>query len=165
LSGLQRQLSEESAKKFAAPKLQLGYLTEKQFRILELRSRGFSQIEIARELNLSRASVSMIEGRAKKKVEKAKQTLKICNLIQTQHDITIEAGVRLLEIPMLVLQAADREGIHLRSNMVDILKMIKSRASNSLSPEGRTIKKLALSFNERGKLSFQSPENAHNSPS
>jgi HTH-type transcriptional regulator, fmd operon transcriptional regulator len=146
---LQRQLVEA---KFPISKSFLGSLTEKQFRILSLRSRGFSQSEIAGELKLSRASVSMIERRARKKIEQAKQTIKIYNLVQTQHDVTIEVGTRLLEVPMVVLKEADRAGIHLKSNMVEILRIVKSRASDSLSQDGRTIKKISFSFNERGKL-------------
>ena len=163
MSGLtiqQRQPIEESAPKFPISKSALGSLTEKQFRVLSLRSRGFSQSEIAHELNLSRANVSMIEGRAKKKIEKARQTLKVYNLLQTQRDVSIETGTRLLEIPMLVLKEADRAGIHLRSNMVEILRIVKGQASDFLSPDGRTIKKMVFSFNERGKLSFKTLENA-----
>lgn len=97
----------------------------------------------------------MIEGRARRKIEKARQTIKIYNLISTQHDVSIKEGTRLMEIPMLVLKEADHAGIHLRSNMVDILRIVKNQARDSLSPEGRTIKKMAFSFNERGKLSLQ----------
>jgi HTH-type transcriptional regulator, fmd operon transcriptional regulator len=44
---------------------------------MELRSRGFTQLETAKKLGTSRANVSMIECRAKKKLEKARETLRI----------------------------------------------------------------------------------------
>ncbi len=155
-SSIQERLTEESESKFPSSSTRYGSLTDKQFRVLSLRLRGFSQREIAHELKMSRASVSMIEGRARKKIEEAKQTLKMYGLIQTQHTVTIKPGVRLLEIPMLVLKEADRLEIHLRSNMVEILRLVKSRAGECLSSDGRTNKKIVLSFNERGKLSFKS---------
>jgi Tfx family DNA-binding protein len=100
----------------------------------------------------------MIERRARKKIEKASQTVKIYNLIQTQHKVFIEAGTRLLEIPMLILKEADQAGIHLTSNMVEILRIVKRQANDSLGSDGRTVSIMQFSFNERGKLSFQPVE-------
>jgi HTH-type transcriptional regulator, fmd operon transcriptional regulator len=156
-STIEEHISEESvSEKFPSPGTRYGSLTEKQFRVLSLRLRGFSQSEIAHELKMSRSSVSMIEGRARKKIDEAQQTLKMYSLIQTQHMVTIEPGIRLLEIPMIVLKEADRLEIHLKSNMVEILRVVKNRAGDCLSSDGRTIKKMVFSFNERGKLSLES---------
>ena len=130
-----------------------GFLTEKQFRVLALRSRGFSQQEIANELGMSRAGVSMLEGRARKQVERARQTLRLYEMTQTQPKVTIGVGTRLQQIPMVVLREADRFHIHLRSNMVEILRMVKKHKRGSLS-NGRTTEKITFSFNERGRLSL-----------
>jgi TFX-like DNA-binding protein len=58
----------------------------------------------------------------------------------------------LQQIPMIVLQEADKHGIHLRSNMVEILRMVKKLKANSLGTDGRINEKLIFNFNERGKL-------------
>ena len=131
----------------------IGFLTEKQFRVVSMRSSGYSQREIGTELGLSRAAVSMLESRARKQVERARQTLRMYELAtKAQHEISIEIGTRLQQIPMLVLQEADRSKIHLRSNMVEILRMVKRQRSSCLNEDGRTTQKLVFSFNERGKL-------------
>jgi HTH-type transcriptional regulator, fmd operon transcriptional regulator len=144
---------ESTERLFARSSSQLGFLTEKQFRVLSLRSRGYSQQEIAFELGLSRASVSMIEGRAKKQIELARQTLRMFKITQTHHKITVAQGTRLQQIPMEVLREADRYGIHLRSNMVDILRIVKKRKSDILK-DGRISDKIMFTFNERGKVTL-----------
>ncbi len=131
-----------------------GFLTERQFRVLNLRSRGYLQREIARELGISRAGVSLLERRARKRVELARQTLKMYDLAtRQQHKVTIEVGTRLQQIPMVVLHEADRFRVHLRSNMVEILRMVKKLKEDCLA-DGRTTERIVFSFNERGKLSL-----------
>ena len=133
----------------------LGFLTRKQFQILCLRNRGYYQREIASELHLSRSSVSMIEARARRQIKKARQTLRICELAraQIQHIVTIEKGTHLQKIPMIVLQEADIFDIHVRKNMVEILRLVKRSKADCLSA-GKTSKKISFSFNERGILSL-----------
>ena len=133
----------------------MGFLTEKQFVILTLRAKGYSQGEIAAELHMTRSSVSMIEGRARQQVERARHTLRLFELTQTQRTVAIEIVTRLQQIPLIVLQEADKHSIHLRKNMVDILRMVKKEKREALSPEGRTTKRILFSFNERGKLSLK----------
>jgi len=129
-----------------------GFLTEKQSRVLFLRSRGFTQLEIAKQLKMSRASVSMIEGRARRQVIRARQTVQYFELVEKQYEVTVSSGVRVQQIPMVVLQEADKQGIHLRSNMVEILRLIKKMKASYLGADGRLSEKLLFRFNERGKL-------------
>ena len=136
------------------PKKRYGFLTEKQSRILFLRSRGFTQLEIAKQMKISRASVSMIEGRARKQVIRARQTIHYFEAVQKQYEVVVNSGVRLQQIPMIVLQEADKHGVHLRSNMVEILRTVKKIKSNMLGTDDRLTEKLEFRFNERGKLSL-----------
>lgn len=133
----------------------MGFLTEKQFRVLLLRSRGYTQKETASELHLSRSSVSMVEARARKQIERARQTLKLFQMTQTQHTVVIPLDTHLQQIPLVVLQKADKYNIHLRRNMVEILRMVKKEKPDALSEDGRTVKKIFFSFNERGKVSLR----------
>jgi|ERR1700733_10790237 len=149
-----QRLGDKSNEQEFASQSRYGFLTEKQFLVLSLRSKGYTQREIAFELNTSRASVSMLEGRAKKQVVLARQTLRMYNLTQTQHIVTIEPGTRLQKIPLIVLLEADKFQIHLRSNMVEILRMVKKQKPDSWSPDGKTIEEIAFKFNERGKISL-----------
>jgi HTH-type transcriptional regulator, fmd operon transcriptional regulator len=95
----------------------------------------------------------MIEARAKMQIERARQTLRMYKLTQSQHKVCIVTGTRLQQVPMVVLQEADRFGVHLRSNMVEILRMVKKR-KGALMTDGRTSEKIVFSFNERGKVSL-----------
>ncbi len=52
-----------------------GPFNEKQWKILKLRARGFTQRETAKKLGTSRANVSMIECRLRRKLEKARETV------------------------------------------------------------------------------------------
>jgi HTH-type transcriptional regulator, fmd operon transcriptional regulator len=131
-----------------------GFLTEKQSRILYLRSRGFTQLEVAKQLKMSRASVSMIEGRARRQVLRSRQTIQYFELVERQYEISVSPGVRLQQIPMVVLQEADKHGIHLRRNMVEILRIVKKTKADSLGADSRLSEKLLFRFNERGKLTL-----------
>jgi HTH-type transcriptional regulator, fmd operon transcriptional regulator len=149
-----QQQNEASWQRFSMPG-NLGFLTEKQYRVLSLRSKGYTQQEIAIELHTSRANVSMLEGRAKKQVKLARQTLSVFELSQSQYVVTIEPGIRLQKVAMIVLLEADKFQIHLQSNMVEILRMVKKQKPNSWSSDGITVEKIIFNFNERGKLSLQ----------
>ncbi len=111
-------------------------------------------MEIGKELKMSRASVSMIEGRAKKQVLRARQTVQYFELVQKQYEVLVNSGTRLQQIPMIVLQEADRREIHLRCNMVEILRMVKKLKAECLGSNGRLTESLVFRFNERGKLSL-----------
>ena len=52
---------------------------------MELRARGFTQLETAKKLGTSRANVSMIECRAKKKLKKARETLRIYDILHSSY--------------------------------------------------------------------------------
>ena len=131
-----------------------GFLTEKQSHILFLRLSGYTQLEIARELRISRASVSMIEGRARRQILRAKQTVQYFDQIQRQYEVKVDSGTRLQQIPMIVLQEADSRKIHLRSNMVEILRLVKKSKANCLGADGRLIGAIEFRFNTRGKLTL-----------
>ena len=136
------------------PNSKFGFLTAKQSQIIEMRSKGFTQEEVASTFSMSRASVSMLEARARRRVAMARETLEFYKqLTKNQYKITIPIGTRLEKIPVIVLMEADRKGIHIQSNMVTILRKVKKERSDNLS-NGVSIKKIVFAFNERGRLSI-----------
>ncbi len=128
-----------------------GLLNQRQFRILKLRTQGLSQQEAAREIGTSRANVSMIESRARKKVERARETLQAYESIQTYHVITVEKGTKLVDVPSMVLLTGDKYHLHVQSNLVEIVRMVKSVKPGCLK-DGKTIREIKFRLNERGKL-------------
>jgi Tfx family DNA-binding protein len=111
-------------------------------------------METGRELKTSRANVSMIELRAKKKVERARETLRAYESTLTNHSVRVETGSRPQDIPSIVLREGDRFGIHIQSNIVDIIRMTRAIRPSCLT-NGRTTRTLKFVFNQRGKLSVE----------
>ena len=110
-----------------------------------------TQNETARELRTSRANVSMIEHRARKKIELARQTLREYQSTLTDHEVRIAKGMRVYDIPPMVLRAGDGAGIHIRANIVDMMRMVKEIRPRCVD-RGRTSKAVLLVFNQRGRL-------------
>ena len=50
-------------------------LTSKEIQVLELRSKGLTQKEVAKKLGISQAAVSHFEKNALRKIDEAKKTL------------------------------------------------------------------------------------------
>jgi Tfx family DNA-binding protein len=126
-------------------------LTESQFQVLQLRGRGLTQEETARLLRTTRANVSMIEFRAKRRVADARRTLEVYQSTLIEHSVRIPKGTRFYEIPAMVLKEGDRWGIHLQSNLVDIIRMVRQVRPSCLD-NGRTNRSVQFSFNPAGKL-------------
>jgi Tfx family DNA-binding protein len=126
-------------------------LTESQFQVMSLRGRGLTQAETAKELKTTRANVSMIELRARRRVAEAKKTIETYQSTLVEHSVRIPKGTRFYEVPVLVLKEGDRWGIHLQSNLVDIIRMVRQTNPTCLK-EGRTNRVISFSFNPAGKL-------------
>ena len=131
--------------------MKLGFLNQRQYRILKLRARGFTQLETAKELGITRANVSMIESRARKKIQKARETLETYDSLQSSHIIFVEKGLKLAEVPLAVLHEGDRRHIHVQSDLVEIVRLVRA-IKPSCVKDGKIIRKVTIKMNERGKL-------------
>jgi Tfx family DNA-binding protein len=132
-----------------------GLFNQKQLKILKLRARGFTQLETARELGTTRANVSMIEWRARKKLDKARETIQAYEALQSSHRVLVGKGTRLAELPLIVLHEGDKHRIHIRSDIIEIIRLVKA-IRPSVVREGKTIRELEFKINERGKLEVSS---------
>jgi Tfx family DNA-binding protein len=112
-----------------------------------------SQSETARELHTTRANVSMIEHRARTNVERAKDTISAFQSTLTNHLVIVPKGTRAYDIPSFVLREGDRSGIHLQSNIVEIVRMVKEANPPCLA-SGKTNRRLSFVFNQKGKLTL-----------
>ena len=115
-----------------------------------------TQKEVAKELKTTRANVSMIELRARRKVELARGTVEAYQGTLAEHSVRVPKGTRFYEIPPLVLREGDRWGIHLRSNLVDIIRMVRTIHPTCLEG-GRTVRAITFSFNPAGKVRIGRP--------
>ena len=133
-----------------------GGFTEAQYRVLACRGKGMTQQETAEELETTRANVSMIELRARRKVLLARETLEAFQSTRTDHVLRVPKGTRFYEIPSVVLREGDRRGIHLQSNIVDIVRMVKGSRPSCLHA-GKTTRSVFFVFNRAGKLRLGNP--------
>lgn len=115
------------------------FLTEAQRRVLELRSRGLTQAEIARMFKTSRANISILEKRARDNIDRAKRTLDFVKHLRAPVVVRVRPGEDLLGLPKRILRAADAAGLKLTKSYVDLLTEIREKARDKL--EGRAVRK------------------------
>ena len=128
-----------------------GVLTKKQLKILELRSKGLTQRETARKLGTTRANVSMIEWRARRRLAKARETIRAYEMMREDFKVEIREGTKLAEVSAKILKACDKRHVHLRSTVVDIIHVIKSLKPDCIR-EGRVSRKILLRVDRDGNL-------------
>src|SRR5271157_4260706 len=102
------------SKQHVAPKANRGILTIEQFLVLKYRARGFTQLQTANSLGMTRANVSMVESRAKRKIANAKATIRAYDSLFVKQYVMVPKGTRLQQLPSMVYGAADRQRIHLK---------------------------------------------------
>jgi Tfx family DNA-binding protein len=129
------------------------FLTERQKRVLDLRLQGYTQDRIARLLNTSRVNVSVIEKRAHQNIDKARATLVEWGQLQALVSVTIEQDTDVMAIPRIIFNEADRAGIKIHENTLDIITQIHETIPDVV--EHRRVKRPFVVFiNRSGEISF-----------
>jgi hypothetical protein len=106
------------------------FLSEKQWQVLQLRSQGYTQKEIAQRLGTSRENVSILEKRARENVERARETLALYESLEAIR-IPVLRGTDLFSLPEEVLRQADRHGIRVLHSKTDLIGLLRRhRASH-----------------------------------
>ncbi|MHC1567438.1 MAG: Tfx family DNA-binding protein [Candidatus Syntropharchaeia archaeon] len=102
------------------------FLTEEQIEVLRLRELGLTQREIAERLGTTRENVSIIEKRGRTNIERCRETLREWDRIRAPIVVRIEKGTDVFDIPDLIFREADRNGIKVRSNKLEIIASIQN---------------------------------------
>lgn len=113
------------------------FLTESQARVLELRSKGLTQSDIANKLKTSRANICILERRAKENIAKAQRTLKFAAKLQAPVVLKVKPSDDILEVPKLLFKAADAAKIRVKLSTPHIIAIIQKATSGKL--HGRTV--------------------------
>ncbi len=108
-----------------------GFLTPRQMEVLKLRAQGYSQEEIAKLLGTSRENITIIEKRAREKVEKARVTIKVFESLKPI-EVTIPSSLNLFSAPQVIFQAADRHGIKVRYNSTTVVGILRRKAGDKI---------------------------------
>ncbi|MEM4484791.1 MAG: Tfx family DNA-binding protein [Sulfolobales archaeon] len=100
------------------------FLTDKQIEVLKLRSRGFTQREIAKIMSSSRENISTIERRAFNKLLKALSTLEAYIEILSISQVEISEGTSVKEATEKIFREANRSGVKLKETMPRLMDLI-----------------------------------------
>ncbi len=130
------------------------FLTERQIFVLRMRSKDLSQQEVSEILGTTRSNVSILEKRALQNVERAKNTLRQWTMIQAPVSVTVPEGTDVFEVPGRVFQEADRKGVRLSLNSLDLIVRLRSEAPQVLKKRV-VIRDLEIFVTENGEVLVQ----------
>jgi Tfx family DNA-binding protein len=109
------------------------FLTKRQVMVLRLRQSGLTQEEIARRIKTTRANVSLIEKRARENIDRSRETLKEWESIVSPVRVVIKKGTDVIKVPEMVFGEADKQGIHVKSNSLDLITRLKKEKGGVIS--------------------------------
>lgn len=127
------------------------FLTEEQLRVLKLRAKGMTQVEIAKKLGTSRSNIHSLEKRAKRNIDRARKTLELAKKVQSPVTVKIGINEDILEGVEKFFTKADEAGIHVSSDTPELISKIREEAEDKL--EGRrAIKNIELCLTSEGEV-------------
>jgi Tfx family DNA-binding protein len=129
------------------------FLTKRQIMVLRLRQAGMTQEEIARRIKTTRANVSLIEKRARENIDRSRETLKEWESIISPVRVAIKKGTDVIKVPDIVFAEADKAGIHVKLNSLDLITRIKKEKGSIIS--NRTlIEDMEIDITDAGEVSI-----------
>lgn len=108
-----------------------GLLTERQLEVLQLRRRGLSYAEIAEKLGTTPENIMILEKRAMRNIELAKATLEFACSGGGGARIELKPGTRMVDIPRIVMDEADKIGLKLKADFVRIYNEIRFKVGRT----------------------------------
>ncbi len=100
-----------------------GFLTERQLEILRMRRAGMGYEEIARSIGTTRENVMILEKRALRNIRMAKETLELAASVAGA-EVVVPRGRRLVDVPSIVVDAANSRGVKLSLNMPTLMAQL-----------------------------------------
>jgi Tfx family DNA-binding protein len=110
-----------------------GSLTKIQLEVLRLRMTGLTQEEVATKLGTTRQNISLVERRARRNLEKAKETITAYRKLRTVATVTLPPTTHLVDVPRMLIDAADLAGVRISVDFSLIYKELKHDAKDSVS--------------------------------
>ena len=126
--------------------------------VLRLRLSGVSQEEIASRFGTTRQNISMIERRGRRNLRLAEETIRVYKKIITATSVKVEENTHLVDIPRLVLDAADKAGVKLRADFTRIYKEIRFKVPGCMSGV-KVIKPITILILKDGDIEVVPAEN------
>jgi Tfx family DNA-binding protein len=128
-----------------------GLLTEPQLTVLRLRLTGMSQVEIGGRLKTTRQNISIIERRGRRNLKLAEDTLREFKKLNLATSVKLKPGIHMVDIPRLVVDAADKANIKLKADFTRIYNEIRFKASECVRGT-KVIKPITVLILENGDI-------------
>jgi Tfx family DNA-binding protein len=129
-------------------------LTQRQWRVLQLRATGLTQNQVAKRLRTSRENISIIEHRAHANVKAAKATLAAMEQLSESRELVIPSGASIFEVVSMVLLRADVLRTKLRVSADSILASIRSKCKGRIRGHHLTAA-IRITVREDGAISIR----------
>jgi len=105
-----------------------GLLTKAQVEVLKLRLMGLTQEEIASKFGTSRQNIAIIGKRGRRNLKLAEETIRVYEKITTAASVRVKPDTHMVDIPRLVIDAADKAKVKLRADFTRIYNEIRFKA-------------------------------------
>jgi Tfx family DNA-binding protein len=128
-----------------------GALTKTQIEVLRLRIAGLTQEETANRLGTTRQNISLVERRAKNNLKKAEETLAAYRRLSTVASITIPSSTHMVDVPRMLIDAADSAGVRISGDFSLVYKELKHSAGDNISGS-RIIKPIRVDVLKDGNI-------------
>ncbi len=109
-------------------KYTIGFLTEHQAKVLVLKNKGYSCRQIASKLGVSHQNIALTLKKVLKNIRRARETIIFYELVSSPIKIIVRPGVKLVEIPKIVIEEADKKNIRVKADFTLIYKLIRFKA-------------------------------------
>lgn len=100
------------------------HLTKRQLEVLVMRNRGLSISKIASELGTTRSNVGALIKKAKRNIEKSRNTLRLIKTLDWPLKVKFSAGTNIYRACEDVFQTADQKKIKISHNYSDLVRKI-----------------------------------------
>jgi hypothetical protein len=105
-----------------------GLLTKAQAEVLKLRLKGLTQEEIASKFGTTRQNIGIIEKRGRRNLKLAEETIRAYERLTTVASIKVKPNTHMVDVPRLVIGAADKANVKLRADFTRIYNEIRFKA-------------------------------------
>lgn len=102
-------------------------LTQRQWQVLQFRSTGMTQAQVAKRLRTTRENISIIEHRAHENLMAAKATLMAVEHLSGSKELVIPSGTSVFEATSMILRRADVLRVKVKMNADSILGALRSK--------------------------------------
>ena len=109
-------------------------MTDRQKEVLRYRKAGMTQQQIAEIIHTSKANVCTIEKSAMENITRARETLEFFHSLDSKHLCTVEKGQDLLESVQFIFDEAEKVGIKVKYDTVQLMNRIRDEVPEKNRP-------------------------------